>query len=114
MTVTAGDPLAAAREAFKRDEWAAALDLFGQVAPDALAPEDLESMADAAWWSAKPDAAIELLQRAYAAYVAAGKPARAGYVALALAREYGVKYASALSRSWFNRAKQLLEAEPES
>jgi len=114
MTVTERDPLAAAREAFSRDQWAAALDLFRQVAPDAMAPEDLEAMADAAWWAAKPDEAIEVLQRAYAAYVEAAKPARAGYVALTLAREYGVKYASAMSRSWFNRAKHLLEAEPES
>src|SRR6185503_6376570 len=92
----------------------AALDLFRQVAPEALSPEDLEAMADAAWWTARPDEAIELLRRAYADYLAAGKPARAGYVALTLAREYGVKFATAVSQSWFSRAKQLLEAEPES
>jgi tetratricopeptide (TPR) repeat protein len=114
MTDTVSDALAAAREAFSQDDWAAALDLFRQVAPDALAPEDMEAMADAAWWTARPDDAIELLQRAYAAYTEAAKPARAGYVALTLAREYGVKFATAVSNSWFNRAKQLLEAEPES
>jgi class 3 adenylate cyclase len=114
MTETVSDPLAAAREASSQDAWAAALDLFRQVPPDALAPEDLEAMADAAWWTARPDEAIELLQRAYAAYLEAAKPARAGYIALTLAREYSVKFATAVSSSWFNRAKQLLEAEPES
>jgi hypothetical protein len=114
MTQTVSDALAVARKALGRDDWAAALDLFRQVAPDALAPGDLEAMADAAWWSARPDEAIELLQRAYAAYVEADKPARAGYVALTLAREYGVKFATAVSTSWFNRAKHLLEPEPES
>ena len=114
MTQTVSDPLAAAREASSHDEWAVALDLFRQVAPDALSPEDLEAMADAAWWTARPDEAIELLQRAYTAYLGASKQARAGYVALTLAREYGVKFATAVSSSWFNRAKLLLEAEPES
>jgi class 3 adenylate cyclase len=114
MTQTVSDALAAAREALGKDDWAAALDLFRQVAPDALAPEDMEAMADAAWWTARPDEAIELLQRAYAAYAEAAKPARAGYVALILAREYGVKAATAVSTSWFKRAKHLLEAEPES
>jgi hypothetical protein len=71
MTETASDPLAAARNASKNDAWAAALELFRQVPPEARAPEDLGAMADAAWWTAKPDEAIELLQRAYAAYVAA-------------------------------------------
>jgi class 3 adenylate cyclase len=114
MTVSSSDPLAGAREAFRENDWAAALDLFRKVRPEALAPGDLESMADAAWWSARPDEAIDLLQRAYAAYLAAGNPARAGYVALSLAREYSVKFASAVSSSWLHRARQLLESEPES
>jgi class 3 adenylate cyclase len=115
MSDTAIDILAAGREKFRAHEWAAALELFRQAEGSTeLAPEDLESMADAAWWSARPDEAIDLLQRAYAAHLAAGNRARAGYVALTLAREYGVKYAGSVSASWFNRAKRLLEAEPES
>jgi class 3 adenylate cyclase len=114
MSQTVSDPLAAAREAFRTHDWAAALDLFKQAGGQGLAPEDLESMAEAAWWTARPDEAIEVLQRAYASYLEAGNRSRAGYVALTLAREYGVKFATSVSASWFNRAKQLLEAEPES
>jgi len=114
MSQTVSDPLAEAREAFSKDDWPAALDLYKRVGADDLAAEDLEAMADAAWWTARPDEAIDLLQRAYASYLDAGKPARAGYMALTLAREYGVKYATNVSASWFSRAKKLLEAEPES
>lgn len=70
-------------------------------------------MGEAAWWAARPDDAIEALQRAYAAYIDAGKPARAAYVALSLAREYGVKLASSVAAGWFKRAQRLLESEPE-
>jgi class 3 adenylate cyclase len=115
MDDTLIEPLAAAREKFRANDWNAALDLYRQADGSAeLAPEDLESMADSAWWSARPDEAIDLLQRAYTAHLQAGNPVRAGYVALTLAREYGVKYAGSISTSWFNRAKKLLEAEPES
>ncbi|MBA3689297.1 MAG: LuxR family transcriptional regulator [Chloroflexi bacterium] len=115
MSQPMGDQLAAARDAFLTHEWANALDLFKQAdGGEGLTPEDLESMAEAAWWAARPDEAIEVLQRAYAGYLGVGKHARAGYVALSLAREYGVKFATSVATGWFNRAKRLLEAEPES
>jgi class 3 adenylate cyclase len=116
MSKTISDPLEAARKAFRANDWAVALEMFRQaeVGGSELEAHDLESLADSAWWSARPDEAIEVLQRAYAAHLAAGNPARAGYVALTLAREYGVKHAGSVSAGWFNRAKKLLEAEPES
>src|SRR5439155_20939792 len=80
---------------------------------DRLQPEDLESMRDAAWWAARPDEAIDVLQRAYAAYLQTGNRTRAGYVALSLAREFGVKFEGSVSAGWLNRAQKLLEAEPE-
>jgi class 3 adenylate cyclase len=71
-------------------------------------------MGDAAWWAARPDEGIDVLQRAYRAYLDEDNQVRAGYVALLLAREFGVKLESAVSSGWLNRAKRLLEAEPES
>ena len=53
MSQTVSDALAAAREAFSKDDWPAALDLYKQVGADDLAAEDLEAMADAAWWTAR-------------------------------------------------------------
>jgi class 3 adenylate cyclase len=108
------DPLVAARDAFQAREWDRALDLFKQADDqERLAPEDMESMAEAAWWGARPDEGIESFQRAYSAYLEAGKPLRAGYVAVTLAREFAVKHAGPVASSWFNRAKKLLESQPE-
>jgi hypothetical protein len=59
MSRTVSDPLAAARDAFRTHDWMHALDLFKQSdARDGLTPEDLESMAEAAWWAARPEEAI--------------------------------------------------------
>ena len=108
------DDLQLAREAVERREWERAVELFELAdATVTLGPEDLEAMAEAVWWSTRPDEAIEVLERAYEAYVRAGNRARAGYVALALSREYGAKLAGSVSRGWLNRAKELLESEPE-
>jgi class 3 adenylate cyclase len=114
MNESLSDPLAAARDAVVGNQWARGLELFKQAqAIGELAPEDLESMGEAAWFAARPDEAIEALQRAYGAYLAADKRARAAYVAVFLAREYGVKYAASASAGWLKRAKRLLDVEPE-
>ena len=92
MSPTVGDRLTEARDAFQGHEWIRALELFKQAdLEDRLAPEDIEAMGDAAWWAAQPDEGIEAFQRAYSAYLAAGQKTRAAYVALTLAREFGVK-----------------------
>lgn len=114
MSQPAVRPLAAAREAFASHDWPRAVDLFKEAeAAEPLPAVDLESMGEAAWLAALPDDSIGALQRAYAAYLEAGNATRAGYVAVTLAREFGVKMASALSGSWLNRAKRLLDAQPE-
>jgi class 3 adenylate cyclase len=114
MSQPAADSLATARSAFASHDWPRAADLFRDAeAGERLSPEDLESMGEAAWLAARPDDSIAALQRAYAAYLEAGNQARAGFVAVVLAREFGVKMASALSGSWLNRAKRLLDAQPE-
>lgn len=114
MRTLASDPLASARNAFERQQWVSGFELFKQAdAADPLGAADLESMAEAAWWAARPEDAIKTYQRAYTAYLEAGKPTRAAYVALSLAREHGVKLASSASAGWFSRAKRLLDGEPE-
>ncbi len=114
MTQPVDDPLAAAREALLRHEWERGYELFKVAdAEGELNPGDLEIMADAAWWAARPDDCIDALERAYAAYVATGKRARAGYVALSLAREYAGRLAHTVASGWLKRATRLLEAEPE-
>ena len=114
MSPSVGDRLAEARDAFQGHAWSRALELFKQAdLEDKLPPEDIESMGEAAWWAAQPDEGIEAFQRAYSAYLTAGQKTRAAYVALTLAREFGVRLEGPVSAGWFNRAKRLLDAEPE-
>jgi len=114
MSTTTEDPLAAAREAVARLEWERGLELFEQAdASVELGPEDLEAMAEAAWWVMRPDDAIDVLERAYAGFVRAHDNARAAIVALTLSREHGAKLEGSVATGWFNRAKKHLESEPE-
>ena len=114
MTQPTDGPLAAARKALLRHEWERGYELF-QVAyaQGELSAADLEIMADAAWWAARPGDCIDALERAYAAYIATGNRARAGYVALSLAREYAGRLAHTVASGWLKRATRLLQAEPE-
>ena len=69
-------------------------------------------MAEAAWWSMRPDDAIEILERAYAgssgARRCAGRP-----VAVTLSREHGAKLEGSVATGWFNRAERHIASEPE-
>ena len=114
MSTTTDDPLAAAREAVARLEWERGLELFEEAdASGELGPEDLESMAEAAWWVMRPDDAIDILERAYAGYVRAKDDARAALVALTLSREHGAKLEGSVATGWFNRAERHIASEPE-
>jgi len=114
MSSTTDDPLAAARTAVARLEWERGLELFEEAdASVELGPEDLEAMAEAAWWAMRPDDAIDVLERAYAGFVRAHDNARAALVALTLSREHGAKLEGSVATGWFNRATRHLASEPE-
>jgi class 3 adenylate cyclase len=109
------DSLEAGRDAVARNAWREAFDLLGAAdASRGLPPEDLEHLAEAAFWSGRLPACIDAYERAYAAYLEQRNQRRAGVVALELAREYQHKLAHSIAAGWFNRAKSLLEQEPES
>ena len=63
--------------AAQRQEWRQAYEHLHGVGMTALGAEDLQSLADAAWWTGKLDEALEARQRAFAKYVQAGEPRRA-------------------------------------
>ncbi|HEY3209964.1 MAG TPA: adenylate/guanylate cyclase domain-containing protein [Actinomycetota bacterium] len=109
------EPLSAGRQAIDRHAWREGFDLLVQAdASEKLTPEDLESLAEAAWWTGRLDECIEARQRAYAALSASGEPLRAAMVALALAKDYYAKRASAVGTAWLNRAQRILAQQPES
>ncbi len=102
-----------ARQALADHAWADAYEGFAQAAEArTLAGEDLEQLAEAAWWTARPDACIDAWERAYEAHANAGNPPRAAYVALKLADQWSERLQSAQAAGWFRRATRLLEGEP--
>ena len=104
-----------ARQALDQHAWQEAYEALASIADrGGLSAEDLERLAEAAWWSAHPTESIEAFERAYAAFSAAGEPRRAAGVALRLAMEYADRLDSALWNGWLQRASRLLADQPES
>ena len=114
MTQVVDDSLEAGRDAARRHAWRDAYDLL-RAADGAgrLTAEDLESVANAAWWTGRLDEAIGLRERAYAAFVEAGEPRRAAMVTVPLAMDYGLRGALSVSSGWIARGERLLAGETE-
>ena len=79
-----------------------------------LSPQDLELLADAAWWSGNPDETVDVLERAYAGYVDQGSRTQAAGVAALLAYLATRRNAGSIVAGWVAHAQRLLEGEPES
>ena len=114
MSQVLDDSLEAGREAARKHAWREAYDLLHKAAADEpLGAEDLEFLAESAWWTGRLEEAIEFRERAYAAYVEAGEPRRAALLAMMISGDHGKKGAGAVAGGWLSRAARLLENEPE-
>src|SRR5215208_5212891 len=90
MAQVVEDPIAAAREAAGRRAWQEAYDLLSS--PDlTLAADELELLADAAFWSVRLEESLALRERAYKAHLDEGNRLRAGGIAIRLALDYMTK-----------------------
>ena len=79
--MTDTDTVELARTAMATHDWQGAYDAFVDASVDqALSGDDLERLAEAAWWTAQPKECIDALERAYAAYSHEGNLPRAAYV----------------------------------
>lgn len=111
------DPVAAAargRDAARRHAWAEAFaELSAADASGALAGADLEALADAAFFAARPEVMLDAKERAFAAHQVASDRVRAAYVAVDLARIHGHEGRPSLARAWLRRAERILEDLPE-
>ncbi|MBV8953167.1 MAG: adenylate/guanylate cyclase domain-containing protein [Solirubrobacterales bacterium] len=115
MCAVAQDPVAAGRAAFAQRHWERAWELLsGADRGHPLGAEDLEQLAQAACWTRRYDAMIELLERAEAVYERDGNRRGAARAALALAREHFQRCNEAVMAGWLGRAENLLAGEPES
>ncbi len=81
--------------------------------PASLSAQELEALADAAWWLSRLDESIEARQHAYSAYARANDNLRAGYTAWFLFYDYLSKGEGAAASGWLGRARRHLDDEPE-
>ena len=108
------DNLQRARAAFARTAWREAYD--GLRAADAvgkLEAEDLDRLAEAAWWLSDGTACVRARERAYRQYVQRGEPRAAASVALALAEDHFHRLARSVGQGWLRRAERHLEGLPD-
>ena len=106
--------LGLARSALRRCRWQEAFDLF--VAADergGLDGEDLDALAEAAFWLGLPQESHAARQRAHRAFLAEGRPRRAAMAAIVLSVNLGARRRFSVAGGWFQRAQRLLADEPE-
>lgn len=112
--VTGASGLEAARDAVSRWAWREAFELYAAAdAAEPLGPDDLNSMAECAWWIGKMRHCIALRERAHAAYLKDGNPRRAAFVAVDLSDHHGDLGELSDAEVWINKASRLLETQPE-
>jgi tetratricopeptide (TPR) repeat protein len=105
----------AARDARSRYAWGEAFDLFAAAdAVEPLGPDELDHMAECAWWVGKMRHCIALRERAHAAYLKDGNVLRAARVATDLADHHFDLMESQSAAAWIQKASRLLEDQPES
>ena len=112
--VAGTEHLEPARAAFARSAWRDAYD--GLSAADAagqLEAEDLERLAEAAWWLSDGTTTLRARERAYRQYVQRGEPRAAAWVALALAEDHLHRLARSVGQGWLRRAERHLEGLPD-
>jgi class 3 adenylate cyclase len=101
------------RDAVRRHAWREAFErLTAADEAESLNADDLEALAEAAWWSGHAQASIGARERAYPIHVDASRPLRAALVALALSKGQFEQRNFAVGTAWLNRGERLLRDEP--
>ncbi|MEO8639752.1 MAG: hypothetical protein ABI458_07545 [Chloroflexota bacterium] len=109
------DTVMQARAAIAGHHWSEALDLFAAAAKQQeLGPQDLRSLASAAWWSGDMMLGISAQEQAFVAYSAAGDQRNAAATAVSLSGDYRHRLQDSVASGWLRRAQRLLEDLPES
>lgn len=108
------DELGRARDAFRAHAWQVAFDLFSACDREVpLGAEDLLCLADAAYWSGRPEVSLAVTERAHGACLVRGDNAGAALAALFLYLDHRTRSESSLATGWLRRAERLLEGQPE-
>jgi class 3 adenylate cyclase len=112
-TPTAGaDPLEAGRDALARHAWPEAFEQLSLADRDGrLSGNDLESLALAAFFAARADVELEAKERAFKVYESEGNELRAAFMALEVARRYGMSGKGSMASAWTRRAERILSSD---
>ncbi|HEX6617406.1 MAG TPA: protein kinase [Gemmatimonadales bacterium] len=104
------EPLTLGRAAFARRAWRDARDALSAADVDSgLEAEDLERLAEAAWWLSDGTGCIRARERAYRRYLERGELRAAAGVALALAEDHFHRLARSVGQGWLRRAERHLD-----
>lgn len=71
-------------------------------------------LAEAAWWSGRPEEVLEVGERAYAAYLAEGNLVGAAMAAWELCRQYIIRGSMPMVMAWMSRVEQIAADAPDS
>lgn len=114
MSTAAADAVQAGRQALERHAWEEAYDLLKEAdGGRALGGEGLELLASATYWSAHPEEAVEVLERAYGAYMEEGNRPQAAMTAFRVAEQYGMRTMVPQAQGWAAKAERLAEGNAE-
>lgn len=110
------DLLGEGRAALKCGAWGNAVEALRVVdaAGHLDGAEDLEGLAEAAWWTGDLDGATSARERAVAAYLEQGNPERAAFLAVQNAEDFSYQRADSVASGWLARAERLLVGKAES
>jgi len=112
MAQVVDDPIAAGREAVRRQAWSEAYELFSS-APGPLSADDVEQLADAAYFSGRLGESLTLRERVFRENLDAANRLRAARAAVRLSFDYMMKGTVPLANGWLAKADRLLATEPE-
>ena len=100
-----------ARDAARRGAWSEAYDAYRRLYPSTLTPDDLDNLADAAFWLCRIDESIAARQKAHTGYVRAGRPRPAAVAAWLLYYEFLIQGDETVAGGWLQRMRRMLERE---
>ena len=114
VSTTSGDLLVAGRDALERHSWDTAYEMLNEADRNgALTAEGLKLLAESAWFAAQPEAVLDALERAYAAYLEAGDRSSAAMMAYRLAEQYAQRLEMPIANAWAARAEALGADQPD-
>lgn len=105
---------AAILNAYEQREWESAYQALQQLQSSrSLSAEEFEMLATSALWLSRFDDCIEMRERAFAAYLRAGRKADAARMALDLFTGHNYKNSRIVAQGWLKRAERLIAEEPD-